>query len=132
MTISAATVKGRVERFIAWFNAFGEDSLDHQSYYAGPVGGRAKGLYYKHPRIGAIAVAPMVFSEALLPAARRLFHHRMRLPIADAHYAMGFGLLAEVYPGSNYALRREHFLNVLIETRCHGYRDTAGDIPSIG
>ncbi len=78
-----------------WLENYGETSWDHQSYYAGPIGGRAKALYYKNRWLGMAAVAPMVFSEAFFPSARRLFHHRMRLPIADAHYAMGFAFLYE-------------------------------------
>ena len=35
----------------------------------------------------------MIFFEAFLPSARRLFHHPIRFPIADAHYAMGFAYL---------------------------------------
>ena len=43
--------------------------------------------------LGTLAVAPMIFCEAFLPSARRLFHEPMRFPIADAHYAMGFAYL---------------------------------------
>ena len=71
--------------FTGWLKKYGETSWDHQSYYAGPIGSRAKGLYYKNKLLGTAAVAPMVFSEGFLPGARRLFHQRIRLPIADAH-----------------------------------------------
>ena len=81
--------------FTAWLNAYGETSWDHQSFFAGPIGGRAKSLYYRNRLIGTAAVAPMIFFEAFLPSARRLFHHPVRFPIADAHYAMGFAFLYE-------------------------------------
>src|ERR1700680_3790935 len=81
--------------FTEWLGDFGETSWDHQSFFAGPVGGRAKALYYRHPPVGIAAVAPMIFFEAFLPSARRLFHHPTRFPIADAHYAMGFAFLYE-------------------------------------
>ncbi len=48
----------------------------------------AKSLYYRHRFIGTAAVAPMILCEAILPSARRLFHHPIRFPISDAHYAM--------------------------------------------
>src|SRR6266699_2172474 len=81
--------------FTEWLDAYGETSWDYQSFFAGPVGGRAKSLYYRNRLIGTMAVAPMIFCEAFLPGARRLFHHPIRFPIADAHYAMGFAFLYE-------------------------------------
>src|SRR5437879_9680202 len=96
-TNMADPLAGKVSRvltsFTEWLGSYGETSWDHQSFFAGPIGGRAKSLYYRHPSIGIAAVVPMIFCEAFLPSARRLFHHPIRFPIADAHYAMGFALL---------------------------------------
>ena len=47
--------------FTGWLEAFGETSRDHQSFFAGPIGGRAKSLYYRHKALGTLAVAPMIF-----------------------------------------------------------------------
>src|SRR5258707_882847 len=82
--------------FTKWVENFGETSRDHQSFFAGPVGRQAKSLYYRNRVVGTAAVAPMILCEAFLPSARRLFHRRMRFPIADAHYAMRFAMLFEV------------------------------------
>jgi hypothetical protein len=109
-------------RFIAWLDGYGETSHDHQSFFAGPVGGKAKALYYRKPSFGTLAVAPMIFCEAFVPAARRLFWHKQRFPIADAHYAMGFALLARLTGEEKYYHRAVHFLNILEETRCPGYQ----------
>src|SRR5215216_7210034 len=81
--------------FTAWLDRYGETSFDHQSFFAGPIGGRAKALYYRQKLLGTAAVAPMIFFEAFVPSARQLFHQRTRFPIADAHYAMGFAFLFE-------------------------------------
>jgi len=115
--------------FTRWLEAYGETSWDHQSYYAGPVGGRAKGFYYRNKWLGTAAVAPMVFSEAFFPAARRLFHHRMRLPIADAHYAMGFGFLHEATGNPAHLEKAVHLLNVLRETRSPGFKEYCWGYP---
>jgi hypothetical protein len=115
--------------FASWLENYGETSWDHQSYYAGFFGSRAKSLYYKNKYLGLPAVAPMVFSEAIAPSARRLFHHRMRLPIADAHYAMGFVFLYQATGESQYLDRAEHFLQVLLETRCPGYKELCWGYP---
>lgn len=115
------TVRAAVSDFVAWLDRYGETSWDHQSYFAGPWGGRAKALYYRRPRLGTIAVMPMIFSEAFLPSARRLFWKRQRLPIADAHYAMGFALLSKLTGKAEHLGRAVHFLEVLQQTRCPGY-----------
>ena len=124
-----AKVEASVARFANWLDRYGETSWDHQSFYASRLGRAAKALYYRKPLLGTLAVAPMVFSEAFLPSARRLFWKRQRLPIADAHYAMGFAFLAQMQGGSEYHERAAHFLEVLKETRCRGYEDYCWGYP---
>lgn len=118
-----------LERFIAWLESYGETSWDHQSFFAGPVGRTAKSLYYRHKFLGTAAVAPMVLFEAALPAARRLFHHRVRFPIADAHYAMGFASLYRVTSDPHHLARAVHFLDVLKATRCPDFDDYCWGYP---
>src|SRR5438309_10195775 len=96
--------------FTEWLRVFGETSWDFQSFFAGPVGGRAKALYYRHKVVGTAAVAPMVFCEAFVPAARRLFHHPLRFPIGDAHYAMGFAFRYEANGNSSRINKEIQFL----------------------
>jgi len=122
-------IKKILDRFVTWLDRFGESSWDHQSYYAGPIGGRAKALYYRHRFLGMVAVAPMVFSEALLPSARRLFYKKLRFPIADAHYAMGFAFLAGTTGEKKYHDRAVHFLEVLEESRCPGFNEYCWGYP---
>jgi len=114
-------VRSTLVDFVEWLDRFGETSFDHQSYYAGPIGGRAKALYYSRPRAGLLAVAPMVLSEAFLPGARRLFWKKQRFPIADAHYAMGFAMLAQTTGETAHYARAVHFLRVLEATRSPGF-----------
>jgi hypothetical protein len=108
-------------RFTKWLEKYGETSYDFQSFYASRLGQRAKALYYKKPLLGLFAVAPMVFSEAFVPSARGIFWKRQRFPIADAHYAMGFALLAKLTREDRYYEKALHFLQVLKSTRCPGY-----------
>ena len=115
--------------FTQWLDAYGETSWDFQSFFAGPIGGRAKALYYRHRFVGTAAVAPMVFCEAFLPGARRLFHHRIRFPIADAHYAMGFAFLYDSAKDPQHLEKAIHFLNVLKETRCHDFKEYCWGYP---
>ena len=108
-------------KFIQWLDRFGETSYDHQSFFTGSLGGSAKALYYKKPLLGTMAVAPMIFCEAFIPSARRLFWKPMRFPIADAHYAMGFAILSQIFNEKKYYEKAVHFLNVLEQTRSPGF-----------
>ena len=118
-----------LSNFTEWLEAYGETSWDFQSFFAGPIGGRAKSLYYRNRLIGTAAVAPMVFCEAFLPSARRLFHHRMRFPIADAHYAMGFAFLYQTTANPVYLQKAMHFLTALRESRCRGFNEYCWGYP---
>jgi hypothetical protein len=124
-----AKIRVAVQRFIEWLDRYGEASFDKESYFAGPVGRRAKALYYRKPLVGTAAVAPMVLSEALVPAARRLFWKRQRFPIADAHYAMGFALLSQASADYAHYRRAVAFLDILETTRCPGYERHAWGYP---
>src|SRR5262245_23385185 len=115
--------------FVAWLDRYGEKSRDYQSFFAGPVGGRAKALYYSHRLIGTAAVAPMIFCEAFLPSARRLFHHPMRFPIADAHYAMGFAFLYLATGDSSQLENAIHFLTELERSRCSQFKEYCWGYP---
>jgi len=115
--------------FAGWLDAYGETSWDYQSFFASPIGGYTKSLYYRSRLLGTAAVAPMVFCEAFVPSARRLFHHRMRFPIADAHYAMGFAFLYQTTANLAYLERAMHFLSVLKETRCSGFKEYCWGYP---
>ncbi|HEU6449231.1 MAG TPA: hypothetical protein VFV23_12415 [Verrucomicrobiae bacterium] len=126
---SAKHIADVLKHFTAWLEAYGETSWDHQSFFAGEFGRRAKALYYRNQFIGTPAVAPMIFCEAFLPAARRFFHRRIRLPIADAHYAMGFAFLHEATGNHFYFERAVHFLHVLMETRCPNFENIGWGYP---
>ncbi len=123
-------VSRALTNFTEWLDAYGEMSWDHQSFFAGPVGRRAKSLYYRNHIIGTAAVAPIIFCEAFVPSARRLFHHRIRFPIADAHYAMGFAFLYEAIPHCGIHLEKAiHFLNELKKSRCPDFKEYCWGYP---
>jgi hypothetical protein len=126
---SADRIAKTLADFTEWLRAFGETSWDYQSFFAGPVGGRAKALYYSHGLVGTAAVAPMIFCEAFLPTGRRLFHHPMRFPIADAHYAMGFAFLYQATGDSSQLDNAVYFLTELKKSRCPGFKEYCWGYP---
>jgi hypothetical protein len=114
-------VQAAVLQFIEWLDRYGETSFDFQSFFSSDLGRSAKALYYRKPLLGTLAVSPMIFCEAFVPSARKLFWKPQRFPIADAHYAMGFACLSLILGEERYYRRAVHFLEVLKETRCPGY-----------
>ncbi|HVU33783.1 MAG TPA: hypothetical protein VHE61_10135 [Opitutaceae bacterium] len=124
-----ADVRSAVDAFVPWLERYGETSQDHQDFYASRVGRAAKSLYYRNKMAGTLAVLPMVACEAFVPWTRRFFYPRMRLPIADAHYAMGFALLYRATDRREHYARALHFLDVLEQTRCPAYSDYAWGYP---
>jgi hypothetical protein len=125
----SARVSSAVDRFSGWLERYGETSYDFQTVYASPIGRAAKSLYYRNKKLGTLAVAPMVFCEAFVPSARRLFWKPQRFPIADAHYAMAFAFLAESRKEEHWLDRARHFLSVLVDTRCPGMKEYAWGYP---
>jgi hypothetical protein len=115
--------------FVRWLGNYGEVSWDHQSFFAGPLGSRAKSLYYRNKLVGTAAVAPMIFCEAFVSSARRLFHHPIRLPIADAHYAMGFAFLHEATGEAAHLEKAVHFLHELEKSRCPDFKEFCWGYP---
>jgi hypothetical protein len=122
-------VSAAVARFTDWLARYGEVSWDHQSYFASDRGRAAKALYYRKPMLGTLAVAPMIFSEAFLPSARKLFWKAQRFPIADAHYSMGFSFLFKADGREEDYTRAVHFLDVLKQTRCPAYQNYCWGYP---
>jgi len=127
--VTVAKLKQTISRFIAWLDRYGETSYDFQTFYASPFGQTAKALYYKYPLLGTLAVAPIIFCEAFVPSARRLFWKRQRFPIADAHFAMGFASLSQTLGNKKFYERAVHFLEVLESTRCHKQEHYAWGYP---
>src|SRR5947199_5236315 len=115
--------------FTEWLARYDETSWDHQSFFAGPVGRRAKSLYYWNHLLGTAAVAPIIFFEAFVPSARKLFHHPIRFPIADAHYAMGFAFLYEATGNSSCLEKAVHFLTELKKSRCVEFKEYCWGYP---
>ena len=118
-----------VLRFVKWLDNYGEASYDFQTFYASPLGKSAKALYYRKPLLGTLAVSPIIACEAFVPSARRLFWRPQRFPIADAHYAMGFFLLSHALEDDEYYGRGVHFLEVLEQTKCEGYKNDCWGYP---
>ena len=110
-------ISDAISRFMKWLEKYGEISYDHQTFFAGRVGKHAKSLYYKNPILGTISVAPIIFCEAYMPMLRPMFHYKQRFPIADAHYAMGYALLAKITDEKLYYRKAVHFLEELMKSR---------------
>src|SRR5438309_26550 len=122
-------IEAVVSRFIEWLDRYGETSYDYQSFFASALARGAKALYYRKPFLGMVAVSPMIFCEAFVPSARRIFWKPQRFPIADAHYAMGFAFLSQALGQDRHYNRAVHFLEKLKESRTAGFKHYAWGYP---
>lgn len=103
----------------AWLQEYGATSWDHHDMWANPLGRRAKAVYYQHGWLGLPLVAPFVALDNAVPASRRLFWHRQRFAIADAHFAMGFFALTSAH-SPQWMTQARSFIDALIVERCAG------------
>jgi hypothetical protein len=126
---TVAQARRAVHAFIGWLDAFGELSHDPYDVWATALGARAKTLYYRRPRLGAVASAPFVLLDLVAPRARALFSDRTRSPISDAHYALAFFRLARAEGDASYVERGRSFLAALDAARSPGYDDPAWGYP---
>ena len=100
-----------------WLRVCGPTSWDQYDFWANPIGRQAKAAYYRHKWLGLPLVAPFVLLDNAVPGSRRLFWHRQRFAIADAHYAMGFFALAEAHSPS-WLRQGDAFVEALEHERC--------------
>jgi hypothetical protein len=115
----------RISSFVAWLDEYGDLSQDPYDFWASPVGARAKRFAYRHPLVGLPLVAPFVILDSTAPRSRRYFRAKQRFAVADAHYAMGFFILARVDDQQEWAAVAEGYLASLGESRSPGF-DNAG------
>jgi hypothetical protein len=111
-----------------WLRACGPTSWDQYDFWANPIGRRAKATYYRHAWLGLPLVAPFVLLDNALPISRKLFWHRQRFAIADAHYAMGFFALAAAH-SPDWLRHGEAFIEALEEERCPDEADYCWGYP---
>ena len=110
-----------------WLETYGETSWDPHDLWANPAGRCAKAVYYRHRWLGLPVVAPLIALDTVLPGSRRLFWHRQRFAIADAHYAMGFYALAA--KGPEWLPRANTFVEALVQERCAGEKEYCWGYP---
>jgi hypothetical protein len=122
------SLRSCLSNFVSWLDYYGELSQDQYDFWANPIGGKAKSLYYKH-RWGVLAVAPFVFLDTFLPGTRAWFRKKTRFPIADAHYAMGFFNLYRATGVREHLQRGFAFLESLERTRCPGWNNYCWGYP---
>ncbi len=115
-------------RHAEWFERHGPFSADPHDLWATAAGCRAKGFFYRHPRLGTPIVAPFVALDILFPASRVLFSRPHRYPIADAHYAMGFCALMKGGDRS-WLPQVVTLLEALVEERCRDEVDYCWGYP---
>lgn len=122
-------VNDSLKRFVDWLDRAGPLSQDHHDLWCWKPGRLAKRLYHRHPKLGTVAVAPLVLVDTFAPAARCLVSRPTRFPIADAHYALGFLELEAATSESIYGERASHHLAALAAARSPGFDEWCWGYP---
>jgi hypothetical protein len=124
----ANAARWAVLRHARWLQLYGPTSYDPYDFWALDAARRAKAVYYRRGRLGLPLVAPFVFLDAALPRSRAVFWHRARFATSDAHYAMGFCVLA-AREGRHWLERALPFLDALKTERCPGEEEYCWGYP---
>jgi hypothetical protein len=127
--VEVERVRSVIHRFVVWLNRFGESSQDQYDFWASPLGQWAKALYYRHKILAAPVVTPFVLLDAFIPALRTMASPPRCFPIADAHYAMGFFLLAKADQDIRWVQRGKGFLVELKASRCNEFNHYSWGYP---
>lgn len=110
------------EKFVFWLDAFGDASYDPYDLWATRLGRAAKSLYYRRPVLGHALAAPLVALDLATPGVRRFVGPKLRHPIADAHFALGFFALGR-------SERARTYLSALESSRAAGSEEFAWGYP---
>jgi len=105
---------GDAVRFAAWLGRHGETRRTTRISMRASSAAPRRTYYYKSKICGIAGCGTDGFLRGVRFHGRGgSFFPRMRLPIADAHFAMGFAYLYRATGERRYLDRAVHFLNVL-------------------
>ncbi|WP_439183607.1 hypothetical protein [Carboxylicivirga taeanensis] len=118
-----------IQRFTAWLDSYGEYSYDVKDFFSTWLGINGKKLFYKNRLAGLPFAALAIFIENFFPSAVHPFVKKRRESIADAHYAMAYMNLYEVFCQKSDLRKAEHYLDELYKSslkvnysgHCWGY-----------
>ena len=74
-----------VKNFLDYIENNGLSSYDPYDLWATKFGIFARKIYYRNKLLSIPLVSPILFSDTYFPQIRRVFIHKKRYSIADAH-----------------------------------------------
>jgi hypothetical protein len=110
-----------IRAFLAWLERHGVDSHDPYDLWGTSYGLWARRLYYARNPLGALAIAPLVAAEVLLPGAARLLVTKQRFATAEAQLALAFLNLHAVSGERPYLESADHGARRLLDLSIPGY-----------
>ena len=110
-----------IQKFLKWFDDFGEVSYDRMDYWSSKTGILAKKLFYSNKLLGAPLALWGLILENFLPGIQKLYNKPHREVIGDGHFASAFLNLYENTKDNKYLDKAEHFLSVMKTTYTKGY-----------
>lgn len=121
MENSKQNIRDSIDRFLKWFDIYGEVSYDRMDFWSSRAGIVAKKIFYKNKIIGApLAIVGLVL-ENFLPSVQKLFSKPHREVIGDSHFASAYLNMYEITRDVKYLDKANHFIEVLKSTSVSGY-----------
>mgnify|MGYP001341311979 CR=1 FL=1 len=114
-----------INKFIDWFEAFGESSYDRMDYWSSRTGILAKKIFYFNKILGIPLAAWGLLLENFLPKVQKIYSKKHREVIGDAHFALSYFNLYEVTKEKRFLNKAEHFLSIMEKTSTKGYSGMA-------
>jgi hypothetical protein len=110
-----------VNKFIYWFERFGELSFDRMDFWSSKTGILAKRLYYHNKLIGAPFALWGLMLENFFPNIQKLYGKPHREVIGDGNFASAYFNLFEATKEDRYLKKGEHFLKIMKSNYTNGY-----------
>ena len=108
-------------KFINWLDDFGDLSYDRMDYWSSKQGILAKKIFYKNKVLGIPLALWGLMLENFIPNVQKLYSHKHREVIGDAHYAMAFLNLYEQKKELIYLQKAEKYLDEMLKYSSNNY-----------
>lgn len=110
-----------IEKFVEWQEGNGFFSYDQYDFWSAPYGILSKSIYYRNKALGIPLVAPVFAADLLFPASRKIFSHKKRFPIADAHFILAYLNLYSYTSCTQHLDKAKEIAEDLLKSSVDGY-----------
>lgn len=119
---TGAELKASIDAFASWLERYGYASYDPYDLMGTRYGLWARGVYYRHGKLGVPLIAPLLLAETLWPGCRSLFVHKQRYATTDGQLILAFLNLHRVTGAAAWLKKAEQLGEEMLGYAVPGYR----------